>query len=200
MEYDREAMAAKREELDAVAKLVASQNAFGDSKVTQESLNAFVRLSPPVEPEQYTHLITIGGTGYSRGVSRKPGNLLLSWRKLMDLVPDIGVASAGIAGAPIWLTALIGLYVWNKVWRGTEEKLSELEATTIIALWDKRGGRKEISEEVGFERTNEWRASFNFTPLTNSQYREVINCLLKMQCISMKGGVIFLCEGVSVGY
>ncbi|MGY2963139.1 hypothetical protein ACVWZP_004088 [Pseudomonas sp. TE36184] len=200
MEYDQEAMAAKRKQLEDFVKLAFDGHGESYSQVAIRALDAFTMLSPPVESEQYIQYIAVGSSRGSGGSSRKPGNLLLNWKKLMDIIPDISIASAGVAGSQTWLAALIGLYVWNKVWRGAEEPLSDIEATTILALWKSKDARRRISEEMGLEKTNEWRQILSLPPLTTDQYREVINRLLKMQCIKMDNGIIWLCEWVKVGY
>jgi len=40
-------------------------------------------------------MITLRSFGDEGGTSRKPGNIFLNWRKLMDIVPDAAIATAG---------------------------------------------------------------------------------------------------------
>lgn len=76
----------------------------------------------------------------------------------MDVVPDAALIAARAAAQP-WLWPLAGLSIWNKVWRGMEEKLSDVEATTIWGLWKNRNGQNKIPEDVGFAKTNALVAS-----------------------------------------
>ena len=95
--------------------------------------------------------------GAGGGVSRKPANLVLNWRKLFDASPDVIVAAAGAAGSGGFIRGFIGLYVWNKVWRGMEELIADSEASIIEALWCGRGGRKKLPEDEAFKIVNHAR-------------------------------------------
>lgn len=78
-------------------------------------------------------LITLSSKG--GGTSRKPGHILLNWRRMFDVAPDVSIASFGIADDSPFIRGLVGLYMWNKVWRGAEEDLTDIEASIIETLW-----------------------------------------------------------------
>lgn len=200
MEYNYEALKAKRSELEALVRSAASGVPDSGNIDTSRFLDAFSRLTPPQEPEIVFELMTIHSSGRRGGSSRKPGNLLLNWSKLMDLVPDITVAGAGALSSPVWVLPFIGLYVWNKMWRSSEEPLSDLEATIVLALWKSRDSENCINEEIGYRKFIELRNILNLPTVSEEDYSAAINRLVEMDCMELTDGVIRLCEGVRVTY
>src|SRR5262249_10110301 len=127
----------------------------------------------------------------------------LNWRKLIDIVPDISLAGLGavtLPVAPAIAAVLAALYVWNKLWRGSVEELSDVEAVTILALWQNRNPQKKISEQDGFTKTNDLRATYSLPPLSQRQYAGAISRLIEIDCIELENGVIWLREWVRVKY
>ena len=47
----------------------------------------------------------------------------------------MAIASLGIAEGSPFVRGLVALYVWNKIWCGVEEPLSDAEASVIETLW-----------------------------------------------------------------
>ncbi|XQE68762.1 hypothetical protein ACOAPY_09445 [Pseudomonas sp. P3C3] len=203
MEFDEDAVLAKRKQLIEYAAL-SSVGATLTAEDRLRVVNAFARITPPEEPEFTVGLITINSLYDSpRARSRKPGNLVLNWRKLLEVVPDVTLAGLGAASLPVApqiAIALVGLYIWNKVWRGAVEEFSEIEAVTILALWNHRNGERKIAESEGFKRVNELRANCTLPPLTAGQYASAINRLVQLECIELENGVIWLREWIQVKF
>lgn len=203
MEYDEDAARAKRAQLLADAALGPVGQLLPES-VRHWLVDAFARVTPPEEPKVTIGLITISSLyGAPKASSRKPGNVLLNWRKLLDIVPDVSLAGLGAATLPVApqiAVALAGLYIWNKVWRGAVEEFSDVEAVTILALWEHRNDKNKISEPDGFVKTNEVRGRYALPPLTSNQYASAINRLVSLGCIELEGGVIWLREWVQKQY
>ena len=88
------------------------------------------------EPSYTVAQITLDNAG--RGISRKPSNFLLNWRRLFDRLPDIMVASWSAGGGP-FRTTIVALYIWNKVWRGSEVEVPPQHAGVLEALWQNSG-------------------------------------------------------------
>lgn len=191
---------AKKDEINEFASGVLRRLGSTQVDLAQTAVKAFARLTSPVEPEPVIKMITLGDFGDEGGTSRKPGNIFLNWRKLMDIVPDATIAGAGAIASPTWLLPLIALYVWNKLWRGAEEELTNVEACIMYALWKNKDGRSKITEEDGFAKTNALRTQHALPELANTEYNKAINQLLKMGCIEMSSGVIWLREWVRVSY
>ena len=204
MELDHRAADAKLSEIrNAVVRARRSGAAVPDSTI-DATLSAFASVTPPQEPEVTIGLITISSL-YSapKAQSRKPGNVLLNWRKLIDIVPDVTLAGLGAATlpvAPAWSAVLAGLYIWNKVWRGSTEEFSDAEAIVILALWKCRNTSNKISEAEGFTRTNELRASYSLSPQSQAQFSAAIDRLIAIECITLEDGIIWLREWVRVKY
>src|ERR1044072_1566871 len=194
--YDEEAFRAKQTELIALAEEAVEQHTTDTAPVAELVVEAFVKLSAPEKPPIHTHLIVLNVAQTPAAASRKAGNIYLNWKKLIDIVPDGTLAAAGAATGPSWLIPLAGLYIWNKLWSGSEEKLTEVEATVILALWKNRNGQNKILEEDGYEKTNIIRLEIGLPKLSKATYQSAINRLLKMECIKLENGWIWLREWV----
>jgi hypothetical protein len=199
MEYDVLALTQKRDEVLNLAREAREETVAFDTDAAAAVLGAFVELTPPEKPEYVFHLITMNSFAQD-AESRKPGNLFLNWRKLIDIVPDTTIAAAGATAAPAWLLPFIALYVWNKLWCGAKETLTKDEATIIMALWKHRSGKSTIGEDEGFTRTNEVRLRQGLRTLRRNIYDQAIDRLLRMHCIEMNEGVIWLREWVRITY
>jgi hypothetical protein len=200
MEYDYDALEEQRAKLRNIARSAASDILFGAEKIDVESLvDVFAELRPPQVPEVVMEYLTIHPSGRS-GSSRKAGNLLLSWSKLMDLVPDVTIAGAGALSAPAWTLPFIGRYIWNKVWRGTYEILTDLEASIILAFWKNRDPQARVEETKGRLAVTSVRNALGLDPITDQEYRSGVDKLIEIGCIEMENGVIVLRESVRVKY
>lgn len=143
-----------------------------------------------VRPE----FITLDSRG--GGVSRKPANFLLNWRKLFDAGPDALVAAGGaVPGSPFFRT-LVALYVWNKVWRAMEEPISETEASVIEALWRRQPFAKRVREAVALSVTNDLRARRGADLLDPRSFSQAVDRLVALDCIELESGEIWLREWV----
>jgi hypothetical protein len=60
------------------------------------------------------------------GLTIKPGNIRLNWRKLFEKVPELVLTGAGVT--QLWLAPFAALYLWNLVW-----SLSKIEITPAQA-------------------------------------------------------------------
>jgi hypothetical protein len=200
VEYDDVALERKRQEVIGIAIDAIRQAGFPDVEAAERAVAAFARLTPPQKPEFKIQLITMQSLA-QEAESVKPGNLFLNWRKLVDVIPDAVIAGAGATAAPTWLLPLIGLYVWRAIWRGASETLSRDEATVIMALWKYRTSENNtIDEDEGFRRTNKVRATQGLQPLDRTIFREAVIKLVRMGCIEMSDGNLWLREWVRVTY
>jgi hypothetical protein len=203
MEYDEDAALAKRKQLLSHAARYPVGATLSE-EVRLRLVNAFARITPPEAPEFTIGLITINSLFDSpKARSRKPGNLVLNWKKLLEIVPDVSLAGLGAASLPVApqvAIVLVGLYIWNKVWRGAVEEFSDIEAVTMLALWKHRNDKCKIAEAEGFLRVTELRAHYALPPLSVSQYASAINRLVQLDCIELKNGIIWLREWIQVKY
>lgn len=204
MEYDERAAEVKRTTILQAAKSAKrTHQALSDAQI-EAAVEAFARVTPPEEPEITIGLITISSLHNAPSAqSRKPGNVVLNWRKLIDIVPDVSLAGLGAATLPIapaWSTVLAGLYVWNKIWKGSAEDFSQSEAIAILALWKNRNGKNKIAEDEGLKKTNDLRATYSLPPITQGQFRSIVDRLVSIDCIELEDGTIWLREWVRLKY
>lgn len=203
MDCDENAARAKRAQLVENAALGPVGRMLPED-ARHRLVDAFARVTPPEEPEITMQLITISSLyNAPKASSRKPGNVVLNWRKLLDIVPDVSLAGLGAATLPVApqvAVVLAGLYIWNKVWRGAVEELSDVEAVTILALWEHKNGKNKIQEQEGFVKTNEVRERYALPQLTQNQYASAVNRLSALQCIELEDGIIWLREWVQKQY
>ena len=200
MSYDNQALETKKREIELLAEMSVGTFPQCSPAIAKAVVSAFVRMTPPTNAEPPPmRLITVLSSGMS-GTSRKPGNIFLNWSRLFKIVPDVTIAAAGVAEAPHWLCFAIALYVWNKLWCGAKENLSDVEATAILALWKSRNEAQKIAEADGYERTNEIRREGGLAELSNADYSAALTRLARMGCIEIQDGMIWLREWVRVDY
>lgn len=200
---DTVALKRKREWLAKIASKAQPDLTTGQ---VETLVRAFARLTAPEEPEEAEFTlgyITLDAVS-NQGESRKPGNLFLNWRKLFDLGPDtvlagIGAATASAAVQP-WAIPLAALYIWNKVWRGAEEPLTEVDACILLALWQNRNSENKITEADGEVHTNALRSKQGLSALSVSEYAKALSRLAKLECIELSDGVVWLREWIKVKY
>jgi len=200
MQYDEEAAEAKLNAIRMAASLPGGLPAHALDRV----LAAFLRVRAPEKADDTLGWVTVTSL-YSGPAarSRKPGNVLLNWRKLIDIIPDISLAGLGATSlpvAPAVAAVLAALYIANTLCRESVEHLSDVEAVTILALWQNRDRENTISEEVGYIKTNELRAAYSLPALSQGQYQTAVNRLSKIRCIALDNGVVSLRESVRVEY
>lgn len=172
-------------------------------------MTSFISIRPPVvwlerqqnreETEGYELVKVRTGLEGVHGTTRKPGNLLLNWQRLFDVAPDVTIAAAGLAG-PKWLVPFIALYVWNKLWAGTEVVIGEKEAVVLWSLWRHAGRRKSVSEEEGYDTVQQFVRANSLKPISEQEYHQAITNLLRMRCIDMNEGIVHLRENVLIEY
>ena len=162
--------------------------------VANYMLDHFASVTEP-KSEINMQLITAAGLGRP-AVSRKPGNILLNWRKLFDTSPDVLVAAAGAGAGGAFVRGLIGLYVWNRIWRGIEEPISEVEASVIESLWCGRGARKRIPEDVAFDIVNDSRVQHGLEQLSRVEFTAAVDRLVGLRCVELDDGEVWLREWI----
>lgn len=200
MAYDNEALERKKQELQVLVRSAIPSSGQNSDCLEEEVMRSFIRLTPPVEPPMVFEMITMRSSGSGEGQSRKPGNIYLNMEKLMDVIPDVTLAAVGGATSPPWVLPFIGLYVWNKLWCSSKEELSETEATIIYVLWKHRNAKDKIAEDDAFEKTNGARNTAGIPLLKRGEFDQAVNRLVRMECIEIENGIIWLREWVCIKY
>lgn len=91
---------------------------------------------------------------------------------------------------------LIGLYIWNKIWRGSEELLTDVEASIVETLWTHGRRRARIDIEDAFAEVNQARRVHDLDVVTSTQFERALDRLVIMDCIELIDGRIWLRESV----
>ena len=153
------------------------------------------------EPDPEIGLITIRRPHQPSASSRKLANLVLNWRKLFQIIPDVTLASLGAAALPlsaVWSLPLAVLYALNKMCGGMTEELDDVEATALVTLWRESGARARIPEELGFRSTCAFREEAGLQPISASRFSAAIDRLARLHCIDLHDGDIVLRESVHI--
>ncbi|MDZ4817597.1 MAG: hypothetical protein SGJ20_01345 [Planctomycetota bacterium] len=200
MKFDQSAAETKSSQMREAAMKARRSVSTLSTGIINDVLEAFAQVTPPQEPELTIGLVTISSLYTSpQAQSRKPGNVLLNWRKLIDIVPDVSLAGLGAATLPVapgWSIVLAGLYIWSKVSRSSTEVFSDIEAIVILAFWKNKNSDNKIPEAEEFTRANELRASYSLQPLTHGQYASAVDRLTTIDCLELEDGIIWLREWV----
>lgn len=200
MEYDNDALDKKRSELCGLVRDKIPSSSPDPDQLVESLMNNYIQLTPPTEQDHTMSCIRLSSSFSEGGSSRKPGNICLNMKKLMEIVPDVTIATVGAATAPFWLLPLIALYVWNRLWCGSEERLSENEASVIYSLWKHRNKENKISVNDGFKHTNSTRRNANISSLKKDEYNNAINRLVQIGCIELSDSIIWMKECVNIKY
>lgn len=173
-----------------------------DSSIYNQFLNSgFLQITPPEEDPPMMQFITMDSLkNYKQGNSIKPGNIRLNIRKLIESIPSAVEMAVSIAiDFPI-LKICAALNLWQKMKEIFTVEISKEEAFVIVSLWKNCDCRHEISLEKGFISTNELLKKYEEQEFTNIKYNQVIDSLIKLQCIELTEGIIWLREWISKNY
>lgn len=170
------------------------------NEVANLILTRFIRISEPKNEPEVMEYMTVYSGGRRGGSSRKLGNIFLSWKNLFEIVPDIFIAASGSSVSNKYLTTMIGLYIWGKVWKGMQVEIDPITAMVFTALWDESYPSKKISEKDGFIVSNNYIESVGEPAISKSEYTDAINKLLAIDSIKMNSGVIRVVEWVRKKY
>jgi hypothetical protein len=198
---DHHAQKAKEKEIETLVVAFADEHSPLNASQAKKLIGTFITLTPPLKPPLLMDYMTVGSLGRGGTVSRKPGNITLNWRRLIELIPDVTLAGATAAETQTpWLVLIAALYIWTKLWKAASIKLDEQHALVVYSLWLHRNSENKILEEDAFLKTNELAQKHNRPVLNKEKFTRIINKLLSIDCIEIDGGVIWLCEWVTIKY
>lgn len=164
-------------------------------------ISAFCHIMPPEIPkiEHRIDYITIYDQGRSGGVSIKPGNVTLNWRKLIGALPGIVLTGVGVEKTS-WLMVLGALVIWKDLYSTAQVDLNPQHATAMLTMWNNHDGGKRISEEKARELTNEALAKFDMNRTSPEVFAKIIDDLTKAGCVEVSEGEIWLREWIRRGW
>ena len=160
------------------------------------TVQAFVEFTAPrIDGEMETNFnLIIASDPTAGGLTIKPGNILLNWRKLFERSPELVLAGAGV-NQP-WLVPFAALYVWNLVWSLAKIEITPAQAITLYALWNAGGRSRRFTESEASAVVNAYRHTCKETPQVKADFARVVNDLVSLRCIELTDGTIWLREWV----
>lgn len=157
-------------------------------------LEAFARIRDPevrADISIHTDLLTLGPAGFA-GVSVKPGNIRLNWRRLFEKTPELVLAGAGVT--QVWLIPFAALCLWNLVRSLATVRLSPDHGTVMYALWHHDVSTRRFEEEAARGIVNAFRAAHELPPLGVIPFGELVSDLARLGCVEITDGRLWLRE------
>lgn len=187
---------------EIAARVLKRLGVESSDRVATEVIRNFVTVTPPEQPRVELRAIVMDMGGREGGVSTKPGNILLSMRKLVTILAGGVLTIATSLEAP-WIAVLAALVVWDSVWSGLQVELTEREAAIIWTMWLNRDGENTIPDSSLLALVNGELSKYGRASLSHQQLADSLDRLKKIGCIkkSIKDcSCWWLQEWVSIDY
>lgn len=161
----------------------------------------FISITPPLEKPLIMQLLTLDSLrDYKNGSSIKPGNIVLNIKELIEAIPEVVSIGAGMVCDNLVITVCGAFSLWLKLRDIATVSITREQAFTIVALWKSCNSAHKISLDDGFIATNVLLKQYGEPEITNLKYNIAIDSLIKMQCIELTEGIIWLREWISRSY
>lgn len=158
-------------------------------------------ITPPQQEPPMMHMLIIDSlSNYNKGESIKPGNVKLNIRHLIESLPDLTIATVGIAMDIPILKVCAALNIWKMLRDITTVEITKEQAIAIVALWDNCDQQQRITLEKGFECFKSLYENIETFDCTWEQYIKLISDLEKIDSLKLDSNGIWLCEWVSKRY
>ena len=175
-------------DIEDIARAAMQDAGGGPLKFVGSVVGNFVELKGCVAPP----------ATWQAGARHRPDRILLSWRKLMPLLPEIVLDSAEANSGHVWLIVFMALAIWSRLAAAAPEGVGKDDATTLLALWRYRNAHDEIPAAEGFARTNAVRAEIRLPSLAKADFADVIDRLARLGCLSLATGTIQLRDSTAL--
>ena len=161
----------------------------------------FISIAPPLEESPTMQFLTLDSLrNYKNGGSIKPGNIILNIKELIEAIPEVVSIGTGMACNNLVFTVCGAFSLWLKLRDIATVSITREQAFTIVALWKSCNSAHKISLDDGFIATNVLLKQYGEPEITNLKYTIAIDSLIKMQCIELTEGIIWLREWISRSY
>ena len=161
----------------------------------------FISITSPLEEPPTMQFLTLDSLrDYKNGSSIKPGNIVLNIKELIEAIPEVVSIGAGMVCDNLVITVCGAFSLWLKLRDIATVSITREQAFTIVALWKSCNSAHKISLDDGFIATNVLLKQYGESEITNLKYNIVIDSLIKMQCIELTEGIIWLREWISRSY
>ncbi len=177
---DTDLVQAKRQELASHATAVLSTLGKDAPSFAISVVDQFCRFVPP-EIDTRIDFVILKPGGFGGGRSRKAGNILLNWRRLIVGASEGILAATGLT--QLWLVPLAALVIWNTLWSTLDISIDEHHAAVLWALWSLRDKNNRVPKTSLPARVNEKLAEHHQPSLTPAQLQRCIGDLERMECL-----------------
>jgi hypothetical protein len=185
----------KEKELRQIAAQALPTALENKDDVTQSIVDIFEVVPPEVE----TTFKSIQMYSATNANTIKPGNIILNWRKLPEKISDIVLIGAGATSS--WLVPFAILRICQLALDLANIPLSRHHAIALhMILKHKDSSHHNIAENEVFTKTNEYLVEKGDHALDKKQFSQVINELVKLQCVELIDGRLRLKEKVNAKY
>ncbi len=175
-------------DIEDIARAAMQDAGGGPSRFVGSVVSNFIELKGCATPP----------ATWQAGARHEPSRILLSWRRLMPVLPEIVLDSAEANSAHVWLIVFMALAIWSRLAAAAPEGVGIDDATTMLALWRYRNASNEISETDGYARTNAVRAEIRLPALGRPDYAQVVDRLARLGCVSLSTGTIQLRDSTAL--
>lgn len=161
-------------------------------------------ISAPMEEELIMEYININSRNFHNGgTSRKAGNITLNFGIGLDLFIDISLILVNLPDNILDKKVkyyFILLHLCREFYSKATITITTDQAIALCVLWENRDSNRKISENVGYNKINEKRKELSLSPISNIEYKNIIDDLIKNKNIELTDGVIWLREWVKIKY
>ena len=162
-----------------------------------------IRSAPLVRPSTLPivfEMIIANRGGRLGGRTRKPGNILLNWRRLVRDTADLVLTGAGTIATP-WLIPVAALSIFNKLWAHSKIELTREQAACLFAMWHQCDEDHKIQVDQALAECSNLFSVFKWPVLEQAQFKVILHDLESIRCIEMsESSTIWLCEWIRTSY
>jgi len=185
-----------------IVKMIDEAYSLESGKMMFDSadlLEQFIEVSSPILIEGQEQLVSIHENSSGGGISLKPGNIIVNWKKLSYNLPDFVITISAVTG-PSWVIPFVLLNVIKMLYGVASLTLEADHATCLLALWEYNRGDTAIKESNGLLIINQFRAKNNQKPLSRAGFRKILDELESIKCVKIGHDGIILVEEIRIKY
>ena len=156
-------------------------------------------ITAPIIVENSEQIVSIDIIDLSKSHTFKPGNIIINWKKLIKMIPDIAITISAATG-PGWVLPFVVLNIIRDLYDIASIDIKVDHATCILALWKSKGALNKFDETRGLCLINEVRVKLNLKTINNTEFLRLIEDLESINCLKMENSEIKLIEEVRIKY
>lgn len=154
-------------------------------------------ITPPYK-EIELHFISL--SSIDKGVSIKPGNIILNAKKFIYELPSLIMLASDLQENKWWFKLLAFIVLWQQLLKLSQISFNKDEAILLNALWHNATDNNIIDSEKGFQVVNDWRRRLSLSELNWDDYIKQIENLERGRHLKSIDTFIVLCEEIVINY